>query len=291
MVYLYETAQPKKLFFYSSLGSCAASAGILLASLSASLCYALFDTEQLYSFAWRLPFFSSVILCVITILLRRNLPESPLFNSLNRVQNPLRQSLSNQKHEYVLAFCITFLPATGFYFIFVFWPALYAEISGGGAAKSLETNTWSLLLRLFLIPIVGAMADKFGGIRIASISSILFILLSVPIFVLSMSSSQHFALPLLFFMGLLTTLNAGTTPGILATLFSSRTRATTMSLTLNVCFGILGGLTPVICFYAWEKTQSFLYPPLLLLISGIITLAALSNLRSKIKDERTIKAD
>lgn len=290
MVYLSETAKPGKLFFYSSFGSSAASSGILLASVSATLCYFSFNDSQLYQFGWRLPFLASLVLCAITLILRKNLPESPAFKSHALDCSPLNHSLLHQKRDYLLAFCVSFLPASAFYFIFVFWPAIYSEITGAGSSKSMETNTSSLLIRLFLIPLVGIMADRFGGIKIAKVSSLLFIFLSIPVFILSFSSRSAIALSLLFCMGLLTTLNAGTTPGILANLLPSNTRSTTMSITLNICFGIVGGLTPGISFYAWKMTGNLAIPPLFLVFSGIVTFFALNSLRDRGNNGRSFKA-
>lgn len=281
MVYLSETAKKGKLFFASSFGSCAASSGILLASFASTLCYVYFSEYNLYEFGWRLPFFASIILCIVTLTLRRNLPESPQFKLNITEKNPIKYSLMHQKQEYFLAFCVTYLPATAFYFIFVFWPAIYAEMTGSGSSKSMETNTGSLMVRLVLIPLVGMLADRFGGIKIAKISSVLFIILSIPVFIFSMRSNSILAQLLLFFMGLLTTLNAGTTPGILATLFPRKTRATTMSITLNVCFGVVGGLTPAVSFYAWEMTHNLAIPPLFLVCSGAVTFLALNCIRDR----------
>ena len=73
-------------------------------------------------------------------------------------------------------------------------------------------NSLSLLIRLFIIPIIGVTADKIGGIKIAN-CLVFYLLLSFPCFMES-CIILFLATIAIYLLALLTTLNAATTPVI-----------------------------------------------------------------------------
>lgn len=78
----------------------------------------------------------------------------------------------------------------------------------------------------------------------------------------------------IYVFALLTTLNAATTPGLLLEILKPETRCTIFSLTFNVCFGIFGGITPVIIFLLVDKIESKMAPIYYLVFAAFITLVA-----------------
>jgi MHS family proline/betaine transporter-like MFS transporter len=128
-------------------------------------------------------------------------------------------------------------------------------------------------MRLFIIPIIGFLADKVGGIKIARLSCILFLLLSAPLFY-SILYYPAFSLISIYLFALLTTLNAATTPGLLVEILKPETRCTIFSFTFNVCFGIFGGITPIISLLLIEKTESKIASISYLIFASFITFIA-----------------
>lgn len=277
IVYLCENTSKKHLYFIGSIGSCSGSLGILLASTVATICYLFFSHEALMIYGWRLAFSFSIILGITTFFMRRKINETSTFlNTYFRMrnQNPIIDSYQYQIKDYFLSFGITFLPATAFYFIFMFLPNALISTTNISNTKVLENSSSSLLARLMLIPLIGYLADQVGGIKIARTSCLLFLALSLPLFY----SAIHFpnvSIYCLYAFAIITTLNAVSTPGLLMELLKPETRCTIFSLSFNICFGIFGGITPVICFFLLNKTNSKITPIFYLLFAAFVTLLAI----------------
>lgn len=277
IVYLCETTRPKYLYFLGSIGSCAASFSILLASGVAAFCYAIFPHPLLLSFGWRLAFAVSLAIDIAAYLMRRNMLETPAFQEAIKnktiVKNPVTNSFKSQWKDYLLAFWITFLPAITFYYIFVFLPNYLNSVLGLNAGKILGDNSFFLLLRLLIIPLLGIIADKIGGIKIAQLACVLFLILSLPLFFWIIHHSE-FSTLFAFMFAMLTTLNAATTPGLLMDLLKPEMRCTIASFTFNFCFGVFGGIVPVIGFLLANKLNNKMAPIAYLIFSALVTLIA-----------------
>ncbi|HZW61137.1 MAG TPA: MFS transporter [Candidatus Babeliales bacterium] len=276
IVYLCETTKKKHLYFIGSIGSCTGSLGILFASIIAALWYAIFTPEDLSTWGWRLAFAISLIIGITAFWMRRNMQETSVFHRMKQntsIDNPIFDSYKNQWKDYLLSFGLTFLPATAFYYIFMFLPNFLSGILNYNSSKILGDNSLSLLMRLFVIPIIGFLADKIGGIKIARLSCILFLLLSAPLFY-SIVYYPTLSIASIYLFALLTTLNAATTPGLLVEILKPETRCTIFSFTFNVCFGVFGGITPVISFLLVDKIGCKMAPIYYLVFAAFITLIA-----------------
>lgn len=217
--------------------------------------------------------------------------EPPAFQQVlktkSTVHNPILTSYQSQWRECLVAFGLTFLPATAFYYVFMFLPNYLGSILHFNTSKVLGDNSLSLLRRLCIIPFLGLAADKIGGVRIARIYCILFLLLSYP---LLYGIIYHSTFMNTFISGfaLLTALNAATTPGLLVNLFKLKTRCTTLSFTFNLSFGVFGGLVPLISFFLVSKCESKLASIYYLMFSAMISLITsffLKSTRSSIRDQ------
>jgi len=277
IIYLCETTQSKHIYFVGSIGSCTGSFGIFLASTVAAASYIAFPTNILYSWGWRLPFAISVIFGIVTFIIRKNMCESPIYSLTNEnkllVNNPLLESFREQFKDYIIAFGLTFLPATAFYYAFVFLPNVLNILSGHNTGSILGDNSLCLFARLFIIPILGIIAGKIGGIKIMRLACILFFVFSYPLFY-GILYYNNYAWLFMFAFALLTTLNAATTPGLLIELLKPQTRCTIFSFTFNVSFGLFGGIVPLISLLLVQQLDSKIASVYYLMLAALITLIA-----------------
>jgi MHS family proline/betaine transporter-like MFS transporter len=279
IVYLCETTNQSRRYFVGSIGSCTGSLGIFLASSIATICYKIFSSQDLLVWGWRTAFALSSILGIIVYLLRKNMNETPVFQKLldnkSCVKNPVFKSFKSNFKDYILSFGLIFLPATSFYYVFMFLPNFLNDILNMNAGEVFGENSLSLFLRLLIIPLLGLMADKIGGIKIARLSCVLFLFTSYPLFYLITHSATKSGL-FFFAFAMLTTLNAATTPGLLINLLKPETRCTMLSFTFNLCFGVFGGIVPLISLLLItqfdNKTASIFYLMFTALITFIATL-------------------
>jgi len=273
IVYLCETTKKKHLYFIGSIGSCTGSLGILLASIIAAIWYKIFTPHTISMWGWRLGFAISLIFGIVTFLMRRNMEETSVFNSKQYIikTNPILESYKCQWKDYLLSFALTFLPATAFYYVFMFLPNFFTSVLNCSSSKAFGGNSLSLFMRLIIIPLIGFLADELGAIKIAQLACLLFLLLSIPLFS-GILYYPAFSLVYLNLFALLTTLNAATTPGLLVEILPPETRCTIFSFTFNTCFGIFGGITPVISLLLIEKTGNKTLPIYYLIFASLVTL-------------------
>lgn len=277
IIYLCETTKPKHLYFFGSIGSCTGSFGIFLASIVAGFWYKIFPLSFLLSWGWRLAFAMALPFGVITYLMRKKMLETTIFQEMVEMKafsyNPILDSYKSQRKDYLIAFGLVFLPSVSFYYIFMFLPNYLSTLLNMDAGKVLGDNSLSLFARLFIIPILGLVADKIGGIKIARLSCILFLLMSFPLFY-TITYYPKFLTISVYVFALLTTLNAATTPGLLVELLKPKTRCTIFSFTFNFCFGVFGGIVPVFSFFLINIFNSKIAPIYYLIFASLVTLTA-----------------
>ncbi len=276
IVYLCESIKSKQTYFFGSLGSCTASFGIFLASIIVTFWYMIFSHHALLVWGWRIAFSLSLLIGIAIYIIRKNMNETPIFKNILKnkaiIKNPIKDSFKSQWKICINAIGLTFLPATAFYYVFMFLPT-YLNNLGINASKISNDSSLSLLLRLLIIPLIGILADKIGGIKIARLSCISFLLFSFPLFYglnYFPSNANYF----LIGFALLTTMNAGTTPGLLMEMLNPQTRCTIFSFTFNFCFGVFGGIVPFISFLLVKKLNNEIASIYYLVFASIVTFIA-----------------
>lgn len=277
IIYLCETSPKEKKYFYGSIGSCAGSFGILLASVVATIVYSLLPEALVASVGWRIAFSFAIILSIISYKMRKTALETLVFKQLkdeNKIASfPLRTSLKENWKEYLIVLGILYLHATSFYMIYVFLPTYLKQYTGMSNLASLANNSGLLLLRLFIIPIIGMLCDRQGsGIKFIVAGSIAFLLLSYPMFIMINSSESAYIIIGIVMLSFLTTLNAGAIPGFLISLAPANTRYTLFSLAFNIGYGLFGGIVPMISIYLISTSDNKLAPAFYLMFASIITI-------------------
>lgn len=272
ITYLIEHAPPGRRALQGSFAGLTAGAGILLGSAMGSALFALYTTEEILAWAWRLPFLLSVPLGLSLTLLRSTLPDdapaattaSPsardVENGNTTTRSPVWRVLRAHPGEILRGALLGFGPNAGFYAIAVFLASFLAteHILPERSALSLETA--SIAWIVILTPLAGHLADRIGR---------------RPMVVAGMVGSALFAVPLLLLLR-----TGGPTADLIAELafatlvvatlapyqvwlaerFPRDLRASGLGLAYNGAAGILGGTTPLVCATLAELTKSDLAP-------------------------------
>jgi MHS family proline/betaine transporter-like MFS transporter len=282
-VYQCESTPPHKTFFAASLGSCTGSAGILLASIAGSLTYFYMEgSPALQHYGWRLAFGFGTMLSLISFVLRRRLQETKVFQALHTLQKSqsstdgyLTKVFLHRRSELLLALGIISLHAISFYFIFTFLPIYSSQYLHHSETLALQGNALILGVRIMIIPLWGMLADKIGGLRLLTITSVCFALLSFPLLALLESTAGTTYYCIVALLALMSSVNAGVVPGLLMRMLDPATAYSIMSLTFNIAFGGLGGLVPLLSIFLIDQTGTVLAPSFLLITFSLITLFSL----------------
>ncbi len=277
IIYLCES-DLKRRYFIGSIASVTAGLGILLASLVASIIYHVMSVDAIALWGWRMAFLLSIIVGSVAFYIRRRLAETPVYEILQKINktspSPFWEAISHDKKKTALAIGLLFLHANSFYFTFMFLPSFLTNKLGLTAEASLFHNNFLLLINLTLSPLIGLIADRIGGQRLMLFSSLCYLILSVYLFHLICYGHAPYTYIAILLFSLLTTLNAGTAPGLLIEILPAPTRYTTLATAFNISFGIFGGSMPLLGYLLIQKMGHIMAPAFYLMISAAITFIA-----------------
>ncbi len=102
-IYVAEHAPPGKRGMYTSWIQASVAGGFLLAVIVVLVCRHAMSKEDFASWGWRLPFILSLLMLAISIYIRLQLAESPVFQAMKNAgttaKNPFRESFSSWQNS------------------------------------------------------------------------------------------------------------------------------------------------------------------------------------------------
>lgn len=272
-IYLIETSPAKRHTFFGSLAVSSAYGGFLLSSLVGTLLSLIFSDTQLSAFGWRFAFAIGGAIALVGYYIRNHLRETEAFTRVIKQHtttpefNPISYLLKNHWKKLAIATALGMLPAGLGYIIFVYLSS-YLEIYTNHTLQEIFVmNSIMMLFVVISIPYFGYLADKIGRHKFMLISSILILLLSLPIF--SLVSSKPLVVMLI--LGLLNSAYEANIPAELADIFPTQIRYTGLALSLNLAFGIIGGTAPIIATILVNITNLKISPVFYVLFLSLIT--------------------
>jgi MFS family permease len=166
--YIAEHAPPGRRAYYTSWIQITATAGMILSLIVVLGCRWLFD-EQFETWGWRVPFLLSIILLVISVYIRLQLEESPVFREMRATgklaKHPLRESLarwSNLKLVLLALFGAMAGQAVVGYVSLVYMNLFLTQTLKVDAATSNLLVVAALTAATPFYLVVGKLADRIG---------------------------------------------------------------------------------------------------------------------------------
>lgn len=264
---------------YTAIVPASTAAGLLAGSLmSAALFWAL-DSRQMQEWGWRLPFLLALPLGLVGLYIRLRLEDTPKFRAFTRTQHteatPIAELFRDHRRAMLVAFGATCLNAVGFYLILSYMPTYLATEMGMGQSESFIATSIALAVYIGLIFLMGAMSDRFGRKTALLAASVLFILLTVPLF--RMLDGASFATIVLVQIGFgaLLTINDGTLPCFLSEIFPTRVRYSGFAFSFNAANALFGGTAPFVATWLIGATGSKLAPAWYLVGAAVVALVAM----------------
>lgn len=290
MVYVIEHANLRR-GWYGSWTMASAFIGLLFGSLVSVLVTQYFTESSLYSWGWRIPFLISIVLGIIGLYLRLNMPETPCFEALktasNTLVNPIRQAFQNEFGLMFKTLNLTALSASAFYFIFIYFSFYLKHYLGLDLKHALLINNGSMLLSIILMPILGLLSDRFGRkiFLLIGASGIFFGVYPMLSYVQNatlasaITSQLYLAVCLSFICGII--------PVTLVELFQTKTRYTALAIPFNLSQALFGGTVPLIMTYAIELTGDNLAPAYFFMLISALVIITLLTMKETAKDSLT----
>lgn len=277
--FLAEYAPPAKRGFYTSMVPASTAAGLLAGSLMSALLFSQLETAQLHGWGWRLPFLLAFPLGLVGLYIRLKLEDTPKFRELEAKHHveatPIKELFTTYRKPIIRAFAVTCLNAVGFYLILSYMPTYLITEMGMEESASFLANSIALFAYIFLIFLMGLLSDRFGRKTALIAASVLFIVLTVPLF--GMLEGASFAMIVLIqvIFGALLTVNDGTLPCFLTEIFPTRVRYSGFAFSFNTANALFGGTAPFVATWLISATGSKTAPAWYLVAAAVVALVAM----------------
>jgi MFS family permease len=254
--YIAEHAPDGKRGFYTSWIQTTATMGIVLALLVVLICRESMDPKVFADWGWRIPFWLSAILVVLSGYIRLRLAESPLYARLKdqgkASVNPVKETYSTGKNWALMAFALFGATApegvvwyTGQFYALIFLTGVL------GAANYVTTYT-IMMIALALgssgFIFFGWLSDRIGRRPIMCAGFALAVITYIPVFMgfTAFKSSPVILTLLVLYLVILVTMVYGPIAAFLVELFPARIRYSSMSMPYHIGNGWFGGGVPAI---------------------------------------------
>lgn len=277
---LVEYAPPGRKMFYGSFNMTAQSFALLLSSAAGYLLTTRLSHASLVEWGWRVPFLCGALAGPLGFYIRHKVAESPEFLQLRaehpsaRPKVPLRTFFRDNGRAALCAMGVIAVGAATNY-VWHSYLAVYVERQLHLPLQvALRGAFFSGLLNLFLFPLSGRLADRYGPYRLFYPITIAWMLCAYPlfVFVVSAPSAERLLIAQLISTVFLAAMS-GAHPGMLATLFPVRSRSSGVALSYNVAVTLFGGLAPFTITGLTSLTGSSLTPAFYLIFAGFVSLA------------------
>lgn len=281
--FLAEYAPDGKRGFYTSIVPASTAAGLLFGALFVACMHAMMTSENLHDWGWRLPFLLAAPFGLVGRYIRMSLQDSPKFLEMEKrleakecaTHAPVRELLTVHRRAVTIGIGVTCLNAVAFYLLLSYMPTYLSTEMGMSEGDSFIASTVSLATYIGLIFLMGKLSDRFGRKTMLVTASVLFLLLTFPLFGMLGNPSLVVILMIQIAFGAILAMNDGTLPCFLAEIFPTRVRFSGFAFSFNVANAIFGGTSPFIATWLIHMTGNKMAPAWYLLAAAAVALVAM----------------
>ena len=281
--FLAEYAPEGKRGFYTSIVPASTAAGLLFGAMFVAGMHALMTVENLHDWGWRLPFLLAAPFGLVGRYIRVHLQDSPKFLEMEQrleakecaTHAPVRELLTVHRRAVMIGIGVTCLNAVAFYLLLSYMPTYLSTEMGMSESDSFIASTVSLATYIGLIFLMGTLSDRYGRKTMLVTASVLFLLLTFPLFGMLGNPSLLVILMIQIAFGAMLAMNDGTLPCFLAEIFPTRVRFSGFAFSFNVANAVFGGTAPFIATWLIHMTGNKMAPAWYLLAAAAVALVAM----------------
>ncbi|OZY41553.1 MFS transporter [Pseudomonas fragi] len=281
--FLAEYAPEGKRGFYTSIVPASTAAGLLFGAMFVAGMHALMTVENLHDWGWRLPFLLAAPFGLVGRYIRVHLQDSPKFLEMEKrleakecaTHAPVRELLTVYRRPVLIGIGVTCLNAVAFYLLLSYMPTYLSTEMGMSESDSFIASTVSLATYIGLIFLMGKLSDRYGRKTMLVSASVMFLLLTFPLFGMLGNPSLVVILMIQIAFGAILAMNDGTLPCFLAEIFPTRVRFSGFAFSFNVANAVFGGTAPFIATWLIQMTGNKMAPAWYLLAAAAVALVAM----------------
>ncbi|MFD4142720.1 MFS transporter [Streptomyces sp. NPDC058572] len=274
-----EFGDPRRRGFYASAAQIGPPAGNLMANGVLAALGALLTEAQFLDWGWRVAFLLSGVLVVFGLWIRTKLEETPVFKAMEAEQNrpsaPIKEVLTTHPRRLAAAILSRVAPDV-LYALFTVFVLTYATgelgMSRGSALTAVLIGS---SLQVFLIPLAGAVSDRFNRRLVYGVSAAAAGVWPFVFFPMTSGGSWT-----LLALGVVVALALhsfmyGPQAAFIAEQFDPRLRSTGSSLAYTLAGLIGGAIAPLMFTALLDAYASWIPLALYILVAAAVTVTGL----------------
>ena len=203
------------------------------------------------SWGWRIPFLIAGPLGAVGLYIRLSIEDTPEFRAVMEEeegtdQTPIRDAIRYHWKPILVFISFAITNAVASYTFVTYLPAYLENEVGLPRPQALLSNAAPMLVLTALLPFAGMISDRIGRKPMLLTASILFVILTLPAFVvvnlggfLYAMLGQSLYLVSVFFITVTLTVS-------MPEMFPTQVRYSASAIAFNISFGIFGGFAPLI---------------------------------------------
>jgi MHS family proline/betaine transporter-like MFS transporter len=281
--FLAEYAPEGKRGLYTSIVPASTAAGLLFGAVFVAGLHSWMSVEDLHSWGWRLPFLLAAPFGLVGRYIRMSLQDTPKFLEMEKrleakecaTPAPIRELLTVHRRSVIIGIGVTCLNAVAFYLLLSYMPTYLSTEMGMTESDSFLASTVSLATYIGLIFLMGKLSDRFGRKTMLLTASVLFLLLTFPLFGMLENQPLIVILMIQIAFGAILAMNDGTLPCFLSEIFPTRVRFSGFAFSFNIANAVFGGTAPFIATWLIQLTGNKMAPAWYLLAAAAVALIAM----------------
>ncbi|EAI5530441.1 MHS family MFS transporter [Campylobacter lari] len=253
-VFVFEHAPKGQKRTYLGILTASVVGGILLGSFVFLMMNKLFTQEELYEWAWRIPFFLGGIFGIISAYLRKFLRETPVFEKMKKDKAlekfPLKEVFKKAKLGIVLSMLITWVLTACIVVMILIIPSFMAKILSIDASIQTYMQMLGIVVLVIGCILSGILADKIGIVKACVIFSLGFFLTCLFYFntlytkIPDFNTVSVYYLSACFFAGVM-----NFCPLMMSEIFDAKIKFSGLSFSYNIAYALAGGFTPQLALF------------------------------------------
>ena len=277
-VYLAEIAPPGKRGFFVAWQSASQQLAVIFAAVLGVVLRMSLSEEQVMDWGWRIPFLLGSLIVPLLFYIRRTLQETESFEARAQVKRPtLREIYSGLLRDWKLVFnavLLVTLTSVMFYLITAYTPTFGRTVLGLRERDAFIVTVCVGISNFIWVPVMGALSDRMGRIRILMFFSSLVALTAYPAMAwLVAEPSFERMLGVLLWLSFLYGGYQGVMVVTLTEMMPAHVRVTGFSVAYSLAQAIFGGFTPAISTWLIHATDNKAMPGAWLAFSAVAGLA------------------